>query len=348
MSDSLVARLSTVDFEHVAQLVLPAPVYGWIASGSEDAQSLLDNVAAFRRWRLSARVLTDVRNVDTSTEVCGTKMAFPVMVAPMGLHKAAHPQGELATAEAVATTGSLFVEAVNATTTMEDVHAAQPGMAWWLQLYNWDDRAALERIVRRAEAAGCSGLVPLVNTTADVSHTPPRVGYRPPVGVSLVYSESSSGLDYGLTEEYIEWMAKLTTLPVIPKGIVRGDDALRAVNAGARGIMVSNHGGRQLSHEVSTLDALPGVVKAVGKKVDVILDGGVRHPSDVLIALALGAKAVTLGRPVMYGLAVGGADGVTKVLDEFKTGVRNEAMLCGITKVTDIPSDLIVRTGGGA
>src|SRR3954471_9391995 len=175
MSDSLVAGLNTADFEQVAQLVLPAPIYGWIASGSEDAQSLLDNIAAFRRWRLSARMLVDVRNVDISNEVCGTKIAFPVMVAPMGLHKAVHPDGELATGAAVASTGSLFVQAVNATTTMEDVHAAQPTLRWWLQLYNWLERDALERIIRRAEANGCSGIVPLVNTTADVSHTPSRV-----------------------------------------------------------------------------------------------------------------------------------------------------------------------------
>jgi 4-hydroxymandelate oxidase len=346
MSDSLVARLSPNDYEQVAQLVLPAPIYGWIASGSEDAQSLVDNVDAFRRWRLSPRVLVDVRKVDISTEVVGTKLDFPVMVAPMGLHKAVHPQGELATAEGVVNTGSLFVQAVNATTTMEDVQKAYPTLKWWLQLYNWDDRAALERIIRRAEASGCSGIVPLVNTTADVAHTPSRVGYRLPAGVSLVYSESASGLDYGLTEEYIEWLAKLTTLPIIPKGIVRGDDAVRAVNAGARGIMVSNHGGRQLAHEVSTLDALQSVVKAVGSKADVVLDGGVRHPSDVLIALALGAKAVTLGRPAMYGLAVGGGEGVTRVLQEYKTGVRNEAMLCGITSWADLPKDLVVRTGG--
>jgi (S)-2-hydroxy-acid oxidase len=118
MSDFLVGRLAVADFEQVAQLVLPAPIYGWIASGSQDQQSLIDNVAAFRRWRLSARMLTDVRNVDISTTVCGTKLAFPLMVAPMGLHKAVHPDGELATAAAVTATGSLFVEAVNATTTM--------------------------------------------------------------------------------------------------------------------------------------------------------------------------------------------------------------------------------------
>jgi isopentenyl diphosphate isomerase/L-lactate dehydrogenase-like FMN-dependent dehydrogenase len=348
MSDSLVARLSPTDFEQVAQLVLPAPIYGWIASGSEDAQSLLDNVAAFRRWRLSARTLVDVRAVDISTSVCGTAIDFPVMVAPMGLHRAIHADGELGTAAGVVSTGSLFVQAVNATTTMEDVKAAQPNLKWWLQLYNWLERDAIERIVRRAEAAGASGIVPLVNTTADVAHTPARVGYRPPAGVSLVYSEStgSAGLEYGLTEEYIEWLARLTTLPIIPKGIVRGDDALRAVNAGARGIMVSNHGGRQLSHEVSTLDALPGVVAAVGKKADVILDGGVRHPSDALIALALGAKAVTLGRPVAYALAVGGGEGVSRMLGWFKEGVRAEAMLTGIQKLDAFPSDLLVRHGG--
>jgi isopentenyl diphosphate isomerase/L-lactate dehydrogenase-like FMN-dependent dehydrogenase len=346
MSDSLVARLSPNDYEQVARLVLPAPIFGWIASGADDGQSLVDNVAAFRRWRLNAHVLVDVRNVDISTEVVGTDIDFPVIVAPMGVQKAAHPDGELGTAAGVAATGSLFVEAINANTSMEDIHARHGGMAWWLQLYNWDDRPALERIIRRAEAAGCSGIVPLVNTTADVSHTPARVGYRLPAGITFAHFESSPGLDYGLTEEYIEWMAKLTDLPIIPKGIVRGDDAVRAVNAGARGIMVSNHGGRQLSHEVSTLDALPGVVKAVGKKVDVILDGGVRHPSDVLIALALGAKAVTVGRPVMYGLAVGGGEGVTRVLQEFKTGVRDEAMLCGITNIRNLPSDLVVRTGG--
>jgi len=346
MSDSLVARLSPNDFEQVARLVLPAPIMGWIASGSEDQQSMNDNVAAFRRWRLNARVLVDVRSVDLSTEVCGTKMAFPVMVAPLGIQKAAHPEGELGTAAAVDATGSVFVEAINATVSMEDLHAAYPGMAWWLQLYNWDDRPALEKIIRRAEEAGCSGIVPLVNTTADVSHTPPRYGYRLPAGVTFAHFTSSPDLDYGLTEEYIEWMAKLTTLPIIPKGIVRGDDALRAVNAGARGIMISNHGGRQLSHEVSTLDALPGVVKAIGKKADIILDGGVRCASDVLIALALGAKAVTVGRPVMYGLAIGGGEGVTKVLDWFKTGIRDEAMLCGVTDIKSLPEDLIVRSAG--
>jgi 4-hydroxymandelate oxidase len=345
MSDYLVGKLDPRDFEQVARLILPAPVYGWIASGSDDEQSMTDSVAAFRRWRLNPHVMVDVRNVDLSTTVQGTPLAFPVMVAPLGVQKAAHPEGELATAEGVAATGTLFVEAVNATTSLEDVHAKFPKMPFWLQLYNWNDRPALEKIVKRAEDAGCSGIVPLVNTTADVSHTPARVGYRLPAGVKFAHFDSSPDLEYGNTEEYIEWLAKLTSLPIIPKGIVRADDALRAVNAGARGIMISNHGGRQLSHEVSTLDVLPAVVKAVGKKAEVYLDGGVRCGSDILIALALGARAVTIGRPIMYALAIGGGAGVTRELEWFRDELRAEAGLCGINTLKDVPSDLVVRTG---
>jgi isopentenyl diphosphate isomerase/L-lactate dehydrogenase-like FMN-dependent dehydrogenase len=345
MSDYLVGKLDPRDFEHVAQLILPAPVFGWIASGSDDEQSMTDNVAAFRRWRLNPHVLVDVSKVDLSTTVQGTKLAFPVMVAPMGVQKAAHPDGELAMAEGVDATGTLFVEAVNATTTLEDVHKKFPKMPFWLQLYNWDDRPALEKIVKRAEDAGATGIVPLVNTTADVSHTPARVGYRLPAGVKLAHFESSPDLEYGNTEEYIEWLAKLTKLPIIPKGIVRADDALRAVNAGARGIMVSNHGGRQLSHSISTLDALPGIVKAVGKKAEVYLDGGVRSGSDILIALALGARAVTIGRPIMYALAIGGGAGVTRSLEWFREELRGEAGLCGLANLKNVPADLVVRPG---
>ena len=346
MSDYLVGKLDPRDFEQVARLVLPAPIYGWVASGSDDEQSMNDNIAAFRRWRLSARVMVNVKNVDLSTTVQGTKIDFPVMVAPMGVQRAVHPDGELGTAAGVDASGALFVEAVNATASMEDIHAKFPKMPFWLQLYNWDDRKALATLVKRAEDAGCAGIVPLVNTTADVSHTPARVGYRPPAGIKFVHFETSPDLEYGNTEEYIEWLAKLTKLPIIPKGIVRGDDALRAIEAGARGIMVSNHGGRQFSHEVSTLDALPGVVKAVGKKAEVYLDGGVRCASDVLIALALGARAVTIGRPVMYALAIGGGDGVTRLLTTLREDVRAEAGLAGISSIHDLPSDLAVRSGG--
>jgi len=345
MSDYLVGKLDPRDFEQVARMILPAPIFGWVASGSDDEQSMNDNVAAFRRWRINARVLIDVRKVDLSTTVQGTKIDFPVMVAPMGVQRAVHPDGELATAAGVDATGSLFVEAVNATASMEDIHAKFPKMPFWLQLYNWDDRRALGTLVKRAEDAGCSGIVPLVNTTADVSHTPARVGYRLPAGIKFAHFESSPDLEYGNTEEYIEWLAKLTTLPIIPKGIVRGDDAVRAINAGARGIMVSNHGGRQLSHEVSTLDALPGVVKAVGKKAEVYLDGGVRGASDVLIALALGARAVTIGRPVMYALAIGGGDGVTRMLGWLRDDLRAEAALAGASSIHELPSELVVRTG---
>jgi 4-hydroxymandelate oxidase len=343
MSPSLIDRLDPRDFETVAKLVLQTPIYEWIRSGSDDEQSLKDNVSAFRRYRLNPRVLVDVSNIDLSTTVQGVPLQFPVMVAPIGVQRAAHPDGELGTAAGVAATGALFVEAVNATTSMEDVRARHPELPFWLQLYNWNDRDALAALIARAEEAGASGIVPLVNTAIGVNHTPPRVGYRLPAGVSFAHFTSSPDLEAGNTWEYLEWMAGRTSLPIIPKGIVRGDDAARAVDAGAKGIMVSNHGGRQLSHEIPVLDALPGVVAATRGRAEVYLDGGVRCASDILIALALGARAVTIGRPVAWGLAVGGGEGVTRVLQWFKDELRDEAGLCGINRITDLPTDLVVR-----
>ena len=344
MTATLVERLDPRDFEAVARLVLQTPIYEWIRSGSDDEQSLKDNVAAFRRYRLNPRVMVDVSSIDLSTTVQGVPLQFPVMVAPIGIQRAAHPDGELATAAGVADTGALFVEAVNATTSMEDVRARYPDLPFWLQLYNWNDRDALAGMIARAEEAGASGIVPLVNTAIGVSHTPARVGYRLPAGVSFAHFTTSPDLEPGNTWEYLEWMAGRTSLPIIPKGIVRGDDAARAVDAGARGIMVSNHGGRQLSHEISTLDALPNVVAAVRNRAEVYLDGGIRSASDILIALALGARAVTIGRPIAWGLAVGGAEGVTRVLRWFRDELHDEAGLCGISNINDLPSDLVVRT----
>ena len=304
-------------------------------------------MAAFRRWRLNAKVLVDVRNVDISTDGLRHEDRLPGDGRADGRPAAAHPDGELGTAAGVAATGSLFVEAINA----NDLDGGRPrevpgdGRGGSSSTTGTTDRPC-EKIIRRAEEAGCSGIVPLVNTTADViAHAAARrvpAAGRDHVRPLRVVARPRG---FGLTEEYIEWMAKLTSLPIIPKGIVRGDDALRAVNAGARGIMVSNHGGRQLSHEMSTLDALPGVVEGrrqEGRRRSSTAASAT--PSDVLIALALGAKAVTLGRPVMWGLAVGGGEGVTRVL----AGVQGRAFArrrrCAASRPwATCPADLAVR-----
>lgn len=343
VSASLIDRLDPAAFADVARHVLDRPTYDWIASGSADAQSLRDNEAAYLRWRLRPRVLVDVGTVTTTTTLLGAEVAAPIGVAPMGLQKVIHPDGELAMAEGVARAGGLLICAVNATVSVDDVAKAQPGLPFWLQLYNWDDRDALAGVVARAEAAGCRAIVPLVNTPIGVSHTPWHVGFRGlPAGVTFAHFERSPGLTPSNTWEYLEWLASRTSLPIVPKGVTNGEDAARAVDAGAKGILVSNHGGRQLSRSLATLDALPEVVAAVKGRAEVYVDGGIRTGTDVLVALALGAKAAFVGRPAAWGLALGGADGVARVLETIKATLADDAGLCGISDLASIPPGVVV------
>jgi len=347
MSDALVARLDPATFADVARHVLDTPSYEWIRSGAGDEQSLIDNVAAFGRRRLRPRVLVDVSSVSVSTTVLGAQISLPVGIAPLGIQKVMHPDGELAMAEGAARGGSLLVVAVNSTTSVEDIAAAAPTLPLWFQLYNWDDRDALAAVVERAEAAGVRAIVPLVNTAIGVSHTPWQVGFRGlPSGATFAHFTTSPDLTPSNTFEYIEWLAGRTPLPIVPKGIMSGADAARAIDAGARGILVSNHGGRQLPRSLATLDALPEVVEAVGGRAEVYLDGGVRSGTDVLIAVALGARAVFVGRPAAWGLAVGGGDGVARMLDSMRTQLADDAGLCGITDVTSIPRDVVIDGPG--
>jgi 4-hydroxymandelate oxidase len=344
MTDPLVARLAPRDYREVARYVIGTPTYEWIRSGSGDGFES-DNEAAFRRRRLRSRVLVDVTSVSTATTVLGAPIAAPVMIGPMGLQRAVHPDGELAMAEGAARAGSLLVVAVNATTSIEDIAAAQPGLPLWFQLYNWGDRDALAGIIGRAEAAGVRAIVPLVNTAVDVNHTSPQIGFRLPATAKFAHFDSSPENTGSNTWEYLTWLRSVTSLPIVPKGIMTGDDAARAVEAGASGIIVSNHGGRQLERSVSTLDALPEVVEGAGK-AEVYLDGGVRTGGDILVALALGARAVLVGRPAMWGLAVGGADGVARVLDTFRQELADDAGLCGLADATAVPRDIVVDAAG--
>ena len=339
MTDHLISRLDPRDYGDIARYVLDTPTYEWIRSGS-GPDFAGENEAAFQRHRLRPRVLVDVSSVSTTTTVLGSSIASPVMIGPMGLLKAAHPDGELAMAAGAASAGNLLVVAVNATTSIEDIAAANPSLPLWFQLYNWDDLGALAGVIARAEAAGCKALVPLVNTPLPASHASAKLGFRLPPGASFAHFEKSPGLVATNTWSYLEWLRSVTSLPIVPKGIMTGDDAARAVDAGADGIMVSNHGGRQLARSISTLDALGDVVASAGD-TEVYLDGGVRSGTDVLMALARGARAVVIGRPAMWGLAVGGADGVARVLDTMRSELAEDAGMCGVTDVTEVPTDLV-------
>ncbi len=323
---------------------MDTPTFEWIRSGS-GSEFGGDNEAAFARRRLRPSVLVDVSDVRTETTVLGASVSVPVMVGPMGLQRAVHPDGELAMAEGAARAGSLFIVAVNATTSIEEIAAAQPKLPLWFQLYNWDDRDALAGVIARAEAAGCRAIVPLVNTPIGVNHTSAKIGFRLPAGAKFAHFESSPGLIASNTWEYLAWLRSVTSLPIVPKGIMTSADAARAVDAGAAGIIVSNHGGRQLARSISTLDALADVVQGAGG-AEVYLDGGVRSGGDVLIALALGARAVLVGRPVMWGMALGGADGVARVLDDLRIGLAEDAGMCGIADIAAVPRDLVVDAIG--
>lgn len=323
---------------------MDTPTFEWIRSGS-GSEFGGDNEAAFARRRLRPSVLVDVSDVRTETTLLGASVSLPVMVGPMGLQRAVHPDGELAMAAGAARAGSLFIVAVNATTSIEEIAAAQPKLPLWFQLYNWDDRDALAGVIARAEAAGCRAIVPLVNTPIGVNHTSAKIGFRLPAGAKFAHFESSPGLIASNTWEYLAWLRSVTSLPIVPKGIMTAADAARAVDAGAAGIIVSNHGGRQLARSISTLDALADVVQGAGG-AEVYLDGGVRSGGDVLIALALGARAVLVGRPVMWGMALGGADGVARVLDDLRIGLAEDAGMCGIADIAAVPRDLVVDAIG--
>jgi 4-hydroxymandelate oxidase len=344
MSDSLVARLDPRHYQDIARHLLDTPTYEWIRSGSGPGFDG-DNEAAFRRRRLRPSVLVDVSAVNTATSVLGASISAPVVVGPMGLQRAVHPDGEVAMAKGAAQASSLLTVAVNATTSIDDIASAAPGLPLWFQLYNWDDRDALAGVIARAEAAGAKAIVPLVNTPIGVNHTSPQLGFRLPAGAKFAHFDTSSGLIASNTWEYLTWLGSVTRLPIVPKGIMTGGDASRAIDAGAAAIIVSNHGGRQLERSISTLDALADVV-AGAHGAEVYLDGGVRRGSDILIALALGARAVMIGRPAMWGLAVGGAEGVARVLDGLRSELADDAGLCGLADVTTAGRDLVADVTG--
>ncbi len=342
MVDELLARIAPRDYAQVGRLVLPDPVVAWIESGQA---APCDNEAAFGRWRLLPRMMRGVADVSTATTILGSPVAAPIGVAPIGVQGALHPDGERAMAQGVAAAHSLCIIAVNSVNPIAAVAAAAPDAALWFQLYNWPDRAALGAVIDEAQAAGVRAIVPLVNTPVMYPHVPGSVGFRVPAGMELAHGAARHGFDASLDWGYIEWLASRTSLPIVPKGILHPDDARHALDAGARAILVSNHGGRQVPRSVATLDALPAIVAEVGDRAEVYLDGGVRSGTDVLVALALGARAVFVARPVAWGLGVGGVTGVSRTLTTLGSELSREMAMCGARSLDELTSELLVRAG---
>lgn len=353
--------INLADYAEAAREKLPTMAYDYYASGARDEATLRENRAAFDRWKLRHRVLRDVSDCDPGVDLFGHRLRLPVLVAPTAFHGLAHVEGEVATARAAGEAGTVMTLSTLSNRPMEEVAAASEGPAWF-QLYVYRDRDATEQLVRRAESAGFSGLVltvdaPVLGTRErDVRnrfHLPEglSVANLPAAMAGVPEEAADSGLaayvashmDPSLDWETLAWLVDLTDLPVLVKGIVHPEDAGLAVDHGAAGVIVSNHGGRQLDGGMATVEALPDVVAAAEGRVPVLVDGGVRRGTDVLKALALGAEAVAIGRPVLWGLAVEGAAGVLDVLRILEAELIEALRLSGCRRPGEATRDLLVR-----
>lgn len=349
------------DFESLAKEKLTQMAYDYYSSGANSEVTLKENCDAYQRIFLKYRVLIDVSKRDLSTEVLGNKISMPVMIAPTAFHRMAHDEGEVAVARAAGAADTIMILSTLSNSEVEQVVKASAKPVWF-QLYVFKDREITRDLIKRAEAAGCKALVltvdaPLLGTRErDV-----RNRFDLPEGITVknletVFKEKlpkkdDSGiasyvaayLDASLNWKDIEWLRSITKLPLLIKGIACKEDAILSVDHGADGIVVSNHGGRQLDTCRATIDVLPEVADAVHGKIEILIDGGVRRGTDVIKAIALGAKAVLIGRPVIWGLALNGENGVKAVLEIFRKELDLAMALCGCDSVKKISKDLIAK-----
>ena len=338
---SRVEPINVFDYEALAEQRLAPGAWAFYSAGAGDEVTLRRNRAAFARIELLPRMLTGVAEADVRTTVLGTSVAMPILVAPTAAQGMACAEAECATARAAGTAGTLMVAATESTRSIEEIAAAATGPLWF-QLYIYrEQRALAESLVRRAEAAGCRAIVLTVDAPMwgqkDRSARVPADW--PPNGNFAQGDEEYEPA--ALTWDDVAWLRSLTELPIVLKGILTPGDAVRGVEAGAGAIAVSNHGGRQLDGVPATIAVLPGIVEAVAGRVEVYLDGGVRRGTDVLKALALGARAVLVGRPVLWGLAAEGEAGARHVLALLRDDLELAMVLAGRGSIAAIDRSLV-------
>ncbi len=358
----LVTDLSLDDLERDARHAIGEMAYAYYSGGADDERLLEGNVAAWAHWQLHPRVLAGIDTVSTATTLLGTPVSSPVVIAPTAIQGLAHPEGETATARGAAAAGALMILSSLATCSLEEVAAAVPDAPRWMQVYVLRDRARTRELVARAEAHRYGALVLTVD--APVSglrlrewrtgvHLPDDLALPNLAGTSAESARQGGFMaivthefEPALTPDDIGWLAGLSALPVVAKGVQRADDAVRCVEAGAAAVVVSNHGARQLADAPATADILAEVVDAVAGRAEVYVDGGIRRSPDVAKALALGAQAALVGRPSLWALATGGAEGVTGLLRWFETELRRTMALCGADRVEALDRSLVRRTPG--
>jgi isopentenyl diphosphate isomerase/L-lactate dehydrogenase-like FMN-dependent dehydrogenase len=337
------------DYEKLARERVERTAWDYYEGGSDDEVTLRANRSAFARLWLRPHVLVDVSACDPRTTVLGIPVSMPVLIAPTGGQGLAHPAGECATARAAGAAGTLMVASTDATCSLEDIAAAATAPLWF-QLYI-DTLEQARSLITRAEATGYRAIVLTVDTPRlsrrerDIrndlkAYNVANFGGKAFIG-NNASSERSNYIGHTLTWDILDWLRSLTALPLIVKGVLRADDAQLAVEHGVAGIIVSNHGGRQLDGALSSIEALPEVVAAVDGRCEVYLDGGIRRGTDVLKALALGARAVLIGRPVLWGLAVNGQEGVRHVLELLHAEFELAMALAGCPTLASIDRSLV-------
>ncbi|KAF9683731.1 hypothetical protein SADUNF_Sadunf04G0044800 [Salix dunnii] len=351
---------NVMEYKEIARQKLPKMVYDYYASGAEDQWTLKENRNAFSRILFRPRILIDVSKIDMSTTVLGFKISMPIMIAPTAMQKMAHPEGEYATARAASAADTIMILSSWATSSVEEVASTGPGVRFF-QLYVLKDRNVVVQLVRRAERAGFKAIALTVDTPrlgrreADIKNRftlPPHLTLKNYEGLDLGKLEKTDGsglasyaaaqTDQSLSWKDVKWLQTITSLPILVKGVLTAEDARLAVQNGAAGIIVSNHGARQLDYVPSTIVALEEVVKAAQGRVPVFLDGGVRRGTDVFKAMALGASGIFIGRPVVFSLAAEGEAGVRKVLQMLRDEFELTMALSGCRSLKEISRHHIV------
>jgi 4-hydroxymandelate oxidase len=354
-----VKPLTVDEYEAMARERMERSAYDYYAGGSGDEQTLAGNRSAFDAIRLRPRVLVDVSRIDLRTTVIGQPIDFPVMLAPTAFNRLAHPDGELAAARAARTCGTIMIGSTLSTCALEEVAGACGG-GLWFQVYVYKDRGMTQELVARAEASGYRALVLTVDTPLlGRRYRDVRNNFVLPPGISMRNFEAAMTnadrwgahssfsayvhdlFDGTLTWDAVAWLRSQTQLPLLIKGVLAADDARIAIENGVDGIIVSNHGGRQLDGAIPSIQALPDVVEAVAGRVDVLMDGGVRRGTDVLKSLALGARAVCIGRPYLWALAAAGEEGVRDVLGMLRDELQLAMALSGKPTINSVDRTLI-------
>ena len=339
--------INVFEYEALAQAKMNPAFWDFYQGGSDDEVTLRANRTAFERIRLRPRVLVDVSAgaLNMRTTVLDTPVSMPILVAPTALHSMAHPEGECATAQGAGMANTLMIASTTATRSIEEIAQAASGPLWF-QLYVYPSFQVAEKLVRRAEAAGYRAIVltvdlPYLGNREKDRHNNVTIPPEPFYEANFVDVEEKGQPWVPLTWESLSWLRSITSLPILVKGILTAEDAVLAVEHGVTGIIVSNHGGRQLDTALASIDALPEIVEAVTGRCEVYIDGGIRRGTDILKALALGARAVLVGRPILWGLAANGAQGVFQVLEILRKELELSMALAGRPTLDSIDRTLL-------